>query len=226
MTKQTQQMPLLMVIGNIAALTTPEIAQIEKYIKLGTILDVQFKDADGEVMIPVGYKPETLNDEGVRTAAPIVTVIKNGSVVKASIEPTFVKFGLIMPDDSIGDNGDTKKVFFGALFSDGEVKLCIDKTVNTKCPIGTSTKATNKYGSAAFVISPSPATTSTTIAIDTIPNVKEVKALNTIEVEQALDATKGLQFNGKEIPVEIKVSDTTPASHTIGDGDVIMTYEQ
>ena len=224
MTKWTQQMPLMLEVGNLQALTTEEIAQIKKYIEQGTILDVQFVDGDGEVMIPVGFTPEVEGDESTTPAT--VTVVKNGSVVKASVEPTFVKFGLIMPDDSIGSNGDSKSVFFGALFSDGEVKLCIDKTANTKCPLGSATKAENKYGSAAFTISPSPATTSTTIAIDTIPNVKDVKALDTYEVEQELDATDGLQFNGEEIPVEVKVDDTTPVSHTIGTGDVIMTWEK
>lgn len=225
MTKQTQQMPLKMSVGNIQALTTDEIAQIEKYIQLGTIFDVEFKDADGVTMLPVAYKPETLNESGVRTAAPVVTVLKGGSVVDASIEPTFVKFGLIVPDDSVGTNGTTKDVFFGALFSDGEVKLCIDKTTTTKCPLGSTTKATNKYSSASFVIAPSPAAAaSTTIAIDTIPNVAEVKALATFGVEQALDATDGLEFNGKAIPVAVKVDDVTPIAHTIKTTDVIMKY--
>ena len=86
MTKQTQQMPLLMVIGNLAYLTTEEVEQIKKYITLGTILDVEFKDADGEVMIPTGFKPA-----GENTAAE-VTVIKNGSIVKKSIARTAYDF--------------------------------------------------------------------------------------------------------------------------------------
>lgn len=85
MTKQTQQMPLLMVIGNISLLTDKEVEQIKKYIELGTILDVEFKDADGEVMIPTGYVPEVKNDAGEVTANAYVTVIKNGSVVKAEV---------------------------------------------------------------------------------------------------------------------------------------------
>ena len=47
-------MPLLMMIGDIAHLTDKEAEQIKKYIELQTILDVEFKDADGEVMIPTG----------------------------------------------------------------------------------------------------------------------------------------------------------------------------
>ena len=84
MTKHTQQMPLLMIIGSIAALTVEEIEKIKKFIELDTILDVQFKDADGEFFIPVGYTPEVENDDESVTPAT-VTVIKNGSVVKASI---------------------------------------------------------------------------------------------------------------------------------------------
>lgn len=85
MTKQTQQMPLLMNVGNIALLTDKETEQIKKYIELDTILDVQFKDADGEVMIPTGFVPEVLNDAGEVTTPAVITVIKNGSIVKASV---------------------------------------------------------------------------------------------------------------------------------------------
>lgn len=85
MTKQTQQMPLLMIVGNIALLTDKETEQIKKYIELDTILDVQFKDADGEVMIPTGFVPEVKNDAGEVTSPAVVTVIKNGSIVKASV---------------------------------------------------------------------------------------------------------------------------------------------
>lgn len=83
MTKQTQQMPLLMIVGNIAFLTDKETEQIKKYIELDTILDVQFKDADGEVMIPTGFVPEVLNDAGEVTSHAVITVIKDGSTVKA-----------------------------------------------------------------------------------------------------------------------------------------------
>ena len=85
MTKQTQQMPLLMIVGNIALLTDKETEQIKKYIELDTILDVQFKDADGEVMIPTGFVPEVLNDAGEVTTPAVITFIKNGSIVKASV---------------------------------------------------------------------------------------------------------------------------------------------
>ena len=83
MSEQTQQMPLFMEVGSISALTTAEIEQIKKYIELGTILDVQFTDADGETFIPIGYTPEVVGDESTTPAS--VTVIKNGNVVKADI---------------------------------------------------------------------------------------------------------------------------------------------
>lgn len=83
MSKQTQQMPILMVIGSISGLTTAEIEQIKKYIELGTILDVQFTDADGETFIPVGFTPEVVGDDSTTPAS--VTVIKNGNVVKAGV---------------------------------------------------------------------------------------------------------------------------------------------
>ena len=83
MSKQTQQMPLLMEVGSISALTTAEIEQIKKYIELGTILDVQFIDADGETFIPVGFTPEVVGDDSTTPAS--VTVIKNGNVVKADV---------------------------------------------------------------------------------------------------------------------------------------------
>ena len=85
MTKQTQQMPLLMIIGDIAHLTDKEVEQIKKYIELDTILDVQFKDAAGEVMIPTGVIPEVLAADGSVTSNAYVTVIKNGSIVKAEV---------------------------------------------------------------------------------------------------------------------------------------------
>lgn len=85
MTKWTQQMPLIMEVGNIQLLTDKEVEQIKKYIEQETILDVQFVDADGEVMIPTGFVPEVKNSEGEVTTNAYVTVIKNGSVVKAEI---------------------------------------------------------------------------------------------------------------------------------------------
>ena len=85
MTKQTQQMPLLMVVGDISHLTDKEAEQIKKYIELDTILDVQFKDAAGEVMIPTGVIPEVLAVDGSVTSNAYVTVIKDGSIVKAEV---------------------------------------------------------------------------------------------------------------------------------------------
>lgn len=86
MTKQTQQMPLLLAIGDLTYLTTEEVGQIKQKITLGTILDVQFKDGDGEVMIPTGFVPAG------EDTAPIVTLIKNGSVVKKTIARTAYDF--------------------------------------------------------------------------------------------------------------------------------------
>ena len=85
MTKWTQQMPLLMEIEAITLLTDKEVAQIKKYIEQGTILDVQFKDAAGEVMIPTGVIPAVLDETGAETTPAYVTVIKNGSIVKAEV---------------------------------------------------------------------------------------------------------------------------------------------
>ena len=85
MTKWTQQMPLLMIVGNIELLTDKEVEQIKKYIEQETILDVQFKDADDEVMIPTGLIPEVKAADGSVTSNAYVTVIKNGSIVKAEI---------------------------------------------------------------------------------------------------------------------------------------------
>ena len=81
----TQQMPLVMEIGDISHLSDKEVEQIKKYIQLGNILNVQFKDAAGEVMIPTGVIPEVLADDGSVTSNAYVTVITNGSIVKAEI---------------------------------------------------------------------------------------------------------------------------------------------
>ena len=73
-------MPLLMQVGDITKLSDKEVAQIEKYIEQGTILDVQFEDASGELMIPLGVIPAV---EGSSNA--YVTVVKNGNIVKAEV---------------------------------------------------------------------------------------------------------------------------------------------
>lgn len=83
MTKWTQQMPLLMEIGSISSLTVEEIEKIKNYIKQDTILDVQFKDDNDEVFIPVAYTPEVVGDDSTTPAT--VTVINGGNVVQASI---------------------------------------------------------------------------------------------------------------------------------------------
>lgn len=88
MTKQTQQMPLLMLIEAITLLTDEDVKKIKGYIEQGTILDVEFKDASGEVMIPTGFIPEVKNALGEVTSNAYVTVIKNGSIVKAEVTET------------------------------------------------------------------------------------------------------------------------------------------
>jgi hypothetical protein len=86
MTKWTQQMPLLMEVEAITLLTDNDVKQILGYIEQGNILDVQFKDADGEVMVPLGYTPQVKDASGNVTTNAFITVIKNGSIVKAEIE--------------------------------------------------------------------------------------------------------------------------------------------
>lgn len=85
MTKWTQQMPLLMEVESINLLTDKDVEQILGYIEQGNILDVQFMDNDGEVMIPTGFTPEVKNAEGQVTTNASITVIKNGSIVKAEV---------------------------------------------------------------------------------------------------------------------------------------------
>ena len=88
MTKWTQQMPLLMEVEGITILSDKEVEKIKGYIEQGNILDVQFKDASGEVMIPTGFIPEVKNAQGDVTSNAYVTVIKNGSIVKAEVTET------------------------------------------------------------------------------------------------------------------------------------------
>jgi len=83
MSKQTQQMPLVMEIESINALTTEQIEKIKQYIELDTMLDVQFKDASGEVFIPVAYTPEVVGDDSTTPAT--ITVVNGGSIVQANV---------------------------------------------------------------------------------------------------------------------------------------------
>ena len=92
-------MPLLMEVESISLLSDKDVKQINGYIEQGNILDVQFKDADGEVMIPTGYIPEVKDAQGDVTTNAYVTVIKNGSIVKAEVTEN-------IPAPVI--NGDTK----------------------------------------------------------------------------------------------------------------------
>ena len=73
-----------MEIESINSLTVAQIEEIKKYIELDTILCVQFKDANGEVFIPVAYTPEIIGDDESVTPAT-VTVINGGNVVQANI---------------------------------------------------------------------------------------------------------------------------------------------
>jgi hypothetical protein len=82
--RQEQQVPLVMEIESINSLTVAQIEEIKKYIELDTILCVQFKDANGEVFIPVAYTPEVIGDDESVTPAT-VTVINGGNVVQANI---------------------------------------------------------------------------------------------------------------------------------------------
>lgn len=83
MTKFSQQMPILMTVSGINSLTTEDMKKIKEYMERGTLLDVQFKDASGEVFIPVAYTPEVIGEESTTPAT--VTVINNGNVVKADV---------------------------------------------------------------------------------------------------------------------------------------------
>lgn len=83
MTKKSQEMPILMVISGIDSLTTEDMKKIKGYMERGSLLDVQFKDANGEVFIPVAYTPEVKGDDSTTPAT--VTVINNGNVVKADV---------------------------------------------------------------------------------------------------------------------------------------------
>ena len=82
--RQEQQVPLVMEIESINSLTVAQIEEIKKYIELDTILCVQFKDANGEVFIPVAYTPEVVGDDESVTPAT-VTVINGGNVVQSNI---------------------------------------------------------------------------------------------------------------------------------------------
>lgn len=82
--RQEQQVPLVMEIESINSLTVAQIEEIKKYIELDTMLCVQFKDANGEVFIPVAYTPEVIGDDESVTPAT-VTVINGGNVVQSNI---------------------------------------------------------------------------------------------------------------------------------------------
>ena len=82
--RQEQQVPLVMEIEGINSLTTDQIKQIKKYMENDVMLCVQFKDANGEVFIPVAYTPEIIGDDESVTPATI-TVVNGGSLVQANV---------------------------------------------------------------------------------------------------------------------------------------------
>ena len=85
MTKWTQQMPLIMEVESISLLTDKDVEQVNGYIEQGNILDVQIKETSGEEMAVISFIPEEKNSEGEVTSNAYITVVKNGSVVKAEV---------------------------------------------------------------------------------------------------------------------------------------------
>lgn len=81
--RQEQQVPLVMEIEGINSLTTDQIEQIKKYMENDVMLCVQFKDASGEVFIPVAYTPEIIGDDSTTPAT--ITVVNGGSLVQANV---------------------------------------------------------------------------------------------------------------------------------------------
>lgn len=131
MAKWTQQMPLLMQVESITLLSDKDVEQIKGYIEQDNILDVQFKDADGEVMIPTGYIPEVKNAQGDVTSNAYVTVIKNGSIVKAEVTEN-------IPAPVI--NGDTKFTDKVAVTIEAREGCTIYYTTNGDTPTSDSTE--------------------------------------------------------------------------------------
>ena len=72
-----------MEIEGINSLTTDQIEQIKKYMENDVMLCVQFKDASGEVFIPVAYTPEIIGNDS--TTPPTITVVNGGSLVQANV---------------------------------------------------------------------------------------------------------------------------------------------
>ena len=81
--RQEQQVPIVMEVESINALTTEQIERIKKYIENDTMLCVEFHDANGEVFIPLAYTPEVVGDDSTTPAT--VTVVNGGSIVQANI---------------------------------------------------------------------------------------------------------------------------------------------
>ncbi len=78
MANQYQQVPLIVKVGNISNLTSVEEEEIKGYIERETIFDVVFVDSDGEQMKCIGCLVPA-------DGAPVITVVKDGSVVKAGV---------------------------------------------------------------------------------------------------------------------------------------------
>ena len=85
MSKQTQQMPLVIEVESISLLTDEQVKQIKGYIEQGNALDVVIKEPSGEEMAVISAIPEIKNAQGEVTSTAYITVVKNGSVVKAGV---------------------------------------------------------------------------------------------------------------------------------------------
>lgn len=81
--RQEQQVPIVMEVESINALTTEQIEQIKKYMENDTMLCVEFHDANGEVFIPLAYTPEIIGDDSTTPAT--ITVVNGGSLVQANV---------------------------------------------------------------------------------------------------------------------------------------------
>ena len=85
MSKQTQQMPLVIEVENVSLLTDEQVKQIKGYIEQGNALDVIIKEQSGEEMAVIGCIPEEKNAQGDVTSNAYIEVVKNGSIVKAEV---------------------------------------------------------------------------------------------------------------------------------------------
>ena len=78
-------MPLVLEVESVSLLTDEQVKQIKGYIEQGNGLDVIIKEQSGEEMVVIGCIPEVKNAQGEVTSNAYITVVKNGSVVKAEV---------------------------------------------------------------------------------------------------------------------------------------------